>query len=113
MRVNLSTGGVATRLPESENKNCCTRRCANSVSKPSSYGHDHVFVDEVVDGIHYALPGSCGAPWKFGREVTGYRRHWTDSGHARLSVRPELATVEFVNQAGQVLHEFVMKPGQL
>jgi len=74
------------------------------------YGHDHVFVDELVDDIHYALPGSCGAPWKFGREITGYHRYWGDSGHGRLTVRPEQATVEFVNQAGQVLHEFVVRP---
>ena len=74
------------------------------------YGHDHVFVDEVVDGIHYALPGSCGAPWKFGRDVTGYERFWYDSGHGRLTVRPERATVAFVNQAAQVIHEFSVDP---
>lgn len=74
------------------------------------YGHDHVFVDEVVDDIHYTLPGSCGAPWRFGREVTGYRRSWGESGHARLRVRPDKATVSFVNQAGQILHEFVVRP---
>ena len=74
------------------------------------YGHDHVFVDEIVDDIHYTLPGSCGAPWKFGTEVTGYGRYWGDSGHARLTVRPEQATVSFVNQAGQILHEFTVKP---
>jgi len=28
------------------------------------YAHDHVFTDMVVDGIHYTLPGSAGAPWK-------------------------------------------------
>jgi predicted phosphodiesterase len=75
------------------------------------YGHDHVFVDEVVDDIHYAMPGSCGAPWKFGREITGYRRYWADSGHGRLTVRPDQAAVGFVNQAGQIIHEFVMRPG--
>ena len=74
------------------------------------FGHDHVFVDEIVDGIHYALPGSCGAPWKFGAEVTGYARYWPDSGHGRLTVRPDLATVEFVNQRGQVIHEFSVQP---
>ena len=74
------------------------------------FGHDHVFLDEVVDGIHYALPGSCGAPWKFGREVTGYQRYWPDSGHGRLTVRPEQATVEFVNQARQVIHQFAVEP---
>ena len=75
------------------------------------FGHDHVFLDEVVDGIHYALPGSCGAPWKFGPEVTGYGRYWPDSGHGRLTVRPERATVDFVNQAGQVIHQFTVEPG--
>ena len=39
-----------------------------------------------------------GAPWKFGREITGYRSYWPDSGHGRLTVRPNLATVEFVSQ---------------
>ena len=74
------------------------------------FGHDHVFLDEVVDGIHYTLPGSCGAPWKFGREVTGYGRYWPDSGHGRLTVRSQEATVEFVNQVGQVIHRFVVEP---
>ncbi len=74
------------------------------------FGHDHVFVDEVVDGIHYALPGCLGAPWKFGREVTGYGRYWPESGHGRLTVRPERATVDFVNQAGQVIHQFGVEP---
>ena len=74
------------------------------------FGHDHVFLDEVVDGIHYALPGSCGAPWKFGTEVTGYQSFWSDSGHGRLTVRPDQATVEFVNQTGQVIHQFSVQP---
>ena len=74
------------------------------------HGHDHVFVDQVVDGIHYSMPGSCGAPWKFGRDITAYQRHWADSGHARLSVRPERAAVAFVNQAGQVIHEYSVLP---
>lgn len=74
------------------------------------FGHDHVFLDEVVDGIHYALPGSCGAPWKFGPDVTGYRSYWTDSGHARLIVRPERATVEYVDRGGGVFHRFSVEP---
>jgi len=68
-------------------------------------------VDQIVDGIHYTMPGSCGAPWKFGRQITGYERHWADSGHGRLTVHPERASVEFVNQAGQVIHEFSVLPG--
>ena len=74
------------------------------------YGHDHVFVDEVVDGIHYALPGSCGAPWKFTRAETGYERFWSDSGHARLEITPERATVTFINLAGEALHSFSVLP---
>jgi 3',5'-cyclic AMP phosphodiesterase CpdA len=74
------------------------------------YGHDHVFVDDVVDGIHYALPGSCGAPWKFTKAETGYERFWPDSGHARLSVTPEKATVTFVNLEGKEFHEFSVLP---
>jgi hypothetical protein len=74
------------------------------------FGHDHVFLDEVVDGIHYTLPGSCGAPWKFGTDVTGYDRYWEDSGHGRLMVRPDQATVEFVNRQGRVIHRFSVRP---
>ena len=74
------------------------------------YGHDHVFVDDVVDGIHYALPGSCGAPWKFTREETGYERSWPDSGHALLEVSPEKATVRFINLEGGTLHSFSVLP---
>ncbi|MBI3413704.1 MAG: metallophosphoesterase [Verrucomicrobia bacterium] len=74
------------------------------------YGHDHVFVDDVVDGIHYALPGSCGAPWKFTRAETGYERFWPDSGHAQLDVTPEKATVTYVNLEGKALHSFSVLP---
>ena len=74
------------------------------------YGHDHVFVDDVVDGIHYTLPGSCGAPWKFTKAETGYERYWTDSGHARLEVSSAKATVTFVNLAGKAFHAFTVLP---
>jgi hypothetical protein len=74
------------------------------------YGHDHVFVDDVVDGIHYALPGSFGAPWHFGTQTTGYERFWNDSGHALLNVSPKAARVDYVNQAGSVFHSFTMAP---
>jgi hypothetical protein len=74
------------------------------------YGHDHVFVDDVVDGIHYALPGSFGSPWHFGPPVTGYKRSWPDSGHARLTVNASEARVGYVNQAGRVFHSFSVAP---
>lgn len=76
------------------------------------YGHDHVFVDDVVDGIHYALPGSFGAPWHFGPRITGYDRFWPDSGHARLTVSAREARVEYVNQRGEVFHAFAVTPSQ-
>jgi hypothetical protein len=74
------------------------------------YGHDHLFVDDVVDGIHYTLPGSCGAPWKFSKKETGYERFWSDSGHAQLDVTPEKATVTFINLDGKTLHSFCVYP---
>jgi hypothetical protein len=73
-------------------------------------GHDHVFLDEIVDGIHYALLGSCGAPWKFGTDVTGYRSYWSDFGHARLTVRPDRATVAYVDREGRPIHRFSVEP---
>ncbi len=72
------------------------------------YGHDHVFVDDVVDGIHYALPGSFGAPWHFQPGVTGYDRFWADSGHARVNVTAKEVVVEYVSQAGAVFHAFTV-----
>jgi hypothetical protein len=69
------------------------------------YGHDHVFTDMVVDGVHYTLPGSAGAPWKFTTEETGYTEFWEDSGFARLDVSPDAVRVAFVGQGGVVLDE--------
>jgi hypothetical protein len=74
------------------------------------YGHDHVFVDDIVEGIHYTLPGSCGAPWHFTKEETGYERFWPESGHAQLDVTPEKATVTFINIEGKKLHSFSVLP---
>jgi len=72
------------------------------------YGHDHVFYDLVVDGIHYTLPGSAGAPdaWKFKSLGLGYRSHrmYKDSGHARVRVSPTGVTVEFVNENGEIIN---------
>jgi hypothetical protein len=73
------------------------------------YGHDHVFTDMTVDGIHYALPGSAGAPWKFDTAITGYARYWPDSGHGRVTVNPQQVQVDFVAVGGQVLHSFTVE----
>lgn len=67
------------------------------------YGHDHVFTDMVVDGIHYTLPGSAGAPWKFDAQYTGYQTYWIDSGHGRVEVTPDKVRVEFVAIDGKIL----------
>lgn len=70
------------------------------------YGHDHVFTDMVVDDIHYTLPGSAGAPWKFDSLYTGYQTYWLDSGHGRVEVSPDNVRVEFVALDGKILLKY-------
>ncbi len=70
------------------------------------YGHDHVFTDMVVDGIHYTLPGSAGAPWKFTTAETGYQTYWPDSGHALVHVNPNTVSVDFLTIGGGVLMSY-------
>lgn len=65
------------------------------------YGHDHVFTDMVVGGIHYTLPGSAGAPWKFPGSVTGYERWDERSGFALLHVSAAAVTVDFMDVRGR------------
>jgi predicted phosphodiesterase len=72
------------------------------------YGHDHVFTDMVVDGVHYTLPGSAGAPWKFSEEETGYREFWPESGYARVSVSAAQAQVEFIALGGETLSRYTL-----
>lgn len=74
------------------------------------YGHDHVFTDLVVDGIHYSLPGTTSAPWRFGPEVTGYEKSWPDSGYGRVTVSPESMKVEFVSVDQGVLLDYDVAP---
>jgi hypothetical protein len=69
------------------------------------YAHDHVFTDMTVDGVHYTLPGSAGAPWKFTTAETGYTDYWPDSGFARLDVTPDTVQVSFVGDRGAVLDQ--------
>ena len=72
------------------------------------YGHDHVFTDMIVDSIHYTLPGSAGAPWKFGTAETGYEpgTYRTDSGHARINVSQDAVKVELIDVNGNVIDQF-------
>ncbi len=73
------------------------------------YGHDHVFTDMVVDDIHYTLPGSAGAPWKFTAAETGYDEYWPDSGYARVHVAAESVDVELLSITGEVLLRYDLK----
>ena len=73
------------------------------------YAHDHVFTDMVVDGIHYTLPGSAGAPWKFTTSETGYTTYWPDSGYGRVIVSPESVQVDFVAMGGGVIASYTLR----
>ena len=73
------------------------------------YGHDHVFTDMAVDGIHYTLPGSAGAPWKFDTSVTGYANYWPDSGYARVKVSQDRVQVDFIAVGGKVLMGYTLQ----
>jgi|GEM_PF-672702 len=73
------------------------------------YGHDHVFTDMIVDGIHYTLPGSAGAAWKFDGSLTGYTQYWFDSGYGKVQVSPDHVQVDFVALGGQVLDSYTVE----
>ncbi len=75
------------------------------------YGHDHVFTDIPVDGIHYVCVGSAGAPWKFREEETGYKTYWTPSGYTWVDVHEKLVRVSFIGMdipglQGRTLYSF-------
>jgi 3',5'-cyclic AMP phosphodiesterase CpdA len=72
------------------------------------YGHDHVFTDMVVDDIHYTLPGSAGAPWKFTTAETGYTEYWPDSGYARVEVSANNVQVHFIGEQDELLHGYAI-----
>ena len=74
------------------------------------YGHDHVFTDMQVDGIHYTLPGSAGAPatWMFSPSETGYAQSWPDSGWGRVDVSPAQVHVQFLKMDGGILYEYTL-----
>lgn len=75
------------------------------------YGHDHVFTDIPVDGIHYVCVGSAGAPWKFTEEETGYKTYWTPSGYTWVDVHETGVKISFIGTdipglEWRVLHSF-------
>ena len=77
------------------------------------YGHDHVFTDIPVDGIHYICVGSAGAPWKFDTDVTGYENYLTPSGYTWVSVDDSHIKVSYIRPdpddiQGKVLHHLLL-----
>jgi hypothetical protein len=73
------------------------------------YGHDHVFTDMQVDGIHYSLPGSAGAIWMFSKSETGYTQSWADSGWSRVTVSPNAVNVQFLKLGGDLLYGYTLQ----
>jgi hypothetical protein len=74
------------------------------------YGHDHVFTDIPVEGIHYLCAGSAGAPWKFTELETGYKKYIPDSGYTWVDVHEGKLTVSFIKPdtqklEGKILHQ--------
>jgi hypothetical protein len=73
------------------------------------YGHDHVFTDMVVDGIHYSEPGSAGAPWLFTADLTGYQQAWLDSGWGKVTVAPGSLDVRFFSTTGSPITGYTLE----
>ena len=72
------------------------------------YGHDHVFTDMQVDGIHYTEPGNAGAPWMFTQDLTGYTQSWRTHGWSRVTVSPNAVNVQFIEMGGGVIYEYTL-----
>lgn len=98
-------GGLAAQVGEQATVHALMREHGVQVF---FYGHDHLFTDMVVDGIHYTLPGRAGTNWVFDPTLMGYARSWPDSGHARVHVSPEQVRVELVNLDREVLHAYTL-----
>jgi hypothetical protein len=65
-----------------------------------------------VDGIHYTLPGSAGAPWKFETAETGYVDYDPRSGYGLVHVSRDKVVVEFRGLDGTVFKSFEVKAGK-
>ena len=72
------------------------------------YGHDHVFTDMQVDGIHYSEPGSAGAIWMFSSSETGYQKYWAESGWGRVTGGPNAVDVQFLSMDGELLYAYAL-----
>jgi len=73
------------------------------------YGHDHVFTDIPVDGIHYICVGSAGAPWKVDGEASGYTEYLSNSGYAWVDVNSERLRVEYVTPDPEIAQGKVLR----
>jgi predicted phosphodiesterase len=76
------------------------------------YGHDHVFTDMSVDGVHYTCVGSAGAPWLFDSDVTGYAWSVREPGFTLVEYDGSAIAVRYVTldhlPAGRVAREYRM-----
>lgn len=72
------------------------------------YGHDHVFTDMQVDGIHYTLPGSAGSIWPFPQAQTGYTQSWLVSGWSQVTVTPTSTEVRFIQMDGSTIYAYTL-----
>jgi predicted phosphodiesterase len=76
------------------------------------YGHDHVFTDMEVDGVHYTCVGSAGAPWLFDSDVTGYAQAVREPGFTLVDYDGSSVIVRYITlahlPAGRVAHEYRM-----
>jgi hypothetical protein len=85
------------------------------------HGHDHQFVHELIDGIHYQLvpsPGMTGTGFNLYTAsswvVSG--GNLPNAGHVRVAITPTLATVDYVRSCitgdgctnGQVAHTYTI-----
>ena len=96
-------GGLAAHVGEQARVHALMREHGAQIF---FYGHDHVFTDMVVDGIHYTLAGRAGTNWLFGSDTLGYPTVWRDSGHVRVRVSPAELRVELVNLDREILHAY-------
>jgi 3',5'-cyclic AMP phosphodiesterase CpdA len=73
------------------------------------YGHDHVFTDMTVDGIHYSEPSNAGARWMFVPEETGYSQSWSVPGWAHVVVSPAAVDVTYLAKTGEVIYGYQVR----
>jgi hypothetical protein len=73
------------------------------------YGHDHVFTDMTVDGIHYSEPSNAGAIWMFTPEETGYAQSWLQPGWARVEVSPDAVGVTYLGTTGEAIYQYQLR----